>query len=260
MELLDKDGQPVKKNNRIIENNGIVIGLILIAVGAVWVMSNMGIINYSIRRIFISWQMLLIVLGVVELAKKHITSGLVLALTGGFFIIPRVAHLFPDGYMIANRFTANYWPFLLIIVGVVIIATIITRKNSPTEQGFSANFSRDRDNEYSNINGTVHYDFMFSGTEQVFLEPVFHGGDINVLFGGVTLDLRRTSLPEGVTTLKVDALFGGTTIIAPSEWDIEIRQKSIFGGFKDNRMVVNSEKSAKLVVVADCLFGGGEIK
>jgi hypothetical protein len=110
--------------------------------------------------------------------------------------------------------------------------------------------------------GKVEYNFVFAGTEQVFLEPEFKGGEINVVFGGMSLDLRNTHLPEGKTTyLEINAVFGGVKILAPSTWDIELKGDAILGGFKDKRrkIVSNDSNAGHLIIKADCICSGGEI-
>ena len=50
--------------------------------------------------------------------------------------------------------------------------------------------------------GWIIKNVVFGGTESVFLDPVFRGGDIDVVFGGIVIDLRNTTLPE--TTVYLD--------------------------------------------------------
>ena len=115
----------------------------------------------------------------------------------------------------------------------------------------------------SRVSGVIDIEVIFGGSEQVYLDPEFRGGKISSVFGGVKLDLRRTGLPEGVTYLKVESVFGGIEIDAPEEWVIEIQNSSVFGGFTDKRLpAINPGyiDGRKLVIKADNVFGGGEIK
>lgn len=109
--------------------------------------------------------------------------------------------------------------------------------------------------------GFVYYSTVFNGADNVFLEPVFRGGSIENVFGGVTLDLRKTTLQEGISHLSISSVFGGTTLLIPAGWNVEIQSDSVFGGFKDKRPFTdNIEKGAKLIIKAECVFGGGEIR
>ncbi|MDD2293110.1 MAG: LiaF-related protein [Bacteroidales bacterium] len=252
MDILDKDGNPVKKSKDA-GSNALILGILLVAIGAVLVLANMGLISPLLRRVLVSWQMLLIAIGTIELCRKHYTQGFIIFMIGVFFLMPRLIELVTGNY--ANGFTRNYWPVFLIIVGLTIIISIFANGKGGCQHGFGA-----KDHNRQKVNGEIDYDFLFSGAEQVYMDPVFKGGEINVLFGGITLDLRNTSLAEGTTTLKISALFGGVTIIVPAEWNVEVSQKSILGGFADNRSATYSENNSKLVVYAECIFGGGEVK
>ncbi|MDR2915624.1 MAG: cell wall-active antibiotics response protein, partial [Tannerella sp.] len=115
--------------------------------------------------------------------------------------------------------------------------------------------------ENENSDGKINYQFVFSGTEQVILDPVFKGGRIDVTFGGMELDLRRTSLAEGDTFLSINTTFGGVEITAPDNWDIEIQAKSTIGGVTDSRdKNTEKDRTRKLIIIATCTLGGIEIK
>lgn len=259
MEILDKNGKTIKRKKNESVTTALTIGIILIAAGAILVLANMGVITPLLKKVLISWQMLLIVVGAIELFKKHFTQGFIIFMIGLFFLMPRLIQLSTGHY--DNAFTKNYWPVFLIIVGITIIISIIVNKNNSGRMRCHSFTSSDEKKQ--NANGQIDYSFIFSGAEQVYMDPVFKGGNISVLFGGTTLDLRNTTLPEGITTLKIDALFGGVTLLVPTEWNVEVSQHSILGGFADNRAIPYtdySENCTKLVVRADCMFGGGEIK
>ncbi len=115
----------------------------------------------------------------------------------------------------------------------------------------------------SRASGVIDITTVFGGSEQVYLDPEFRGGKISTVFGGVKLDLRRTGLPEGITYLTVESVFGGVEIDTPEDWIIEIRSESVFGGFDDKRLPPldgNYIEGRKLIIKASCVFGGGDIK
>ena len=82
------------------------------------------------------------------------------------------------------------------------------------------------------------------------------------MFGGSEIDLTQAKLAEGVYTLEVNAIFGGVTVIVPSDWKIELKMTSILGGFTDKRAYIkeNPDPSKVLVIRGSAIFGGGEIK
>jgi len=115
--------------------------------------------------------------------------------------------------------------------------------------------------EVGNNDGKLNYRYVCGGGEQVILDPVFRGGNIEVICGGMQLDLRRTSLPEGDTYLYIKAVAGGVEISAPDEWIIEFRQSGYAGGMHDSRAKrAELDRSRRLIIVADCKMGGVDVK
>lgn len=241
---------------------------LLIAVGIVFVCANTGIIQPEWKSVLISWQMLVIVIGLAQLFTRRLISGIVLLFVGGFFIVPKLSLVSPECQFIDAEFVSTYWPVLLIVVGVVILLFGTTQEK--WRQRFVSNSDDDRKKcnnhqvEDTTIDeeGKINYKFLFSGTKNVFLDPVFRGGSIEATFGGIELDLRHTSLPEGTTVLHINVTFGGAEIYIPPTWNVEIKNQSVLGGFDDHRWTNSSsiDFSRKLVIIARCTLGGGEIK
>jgi predicted membrane protein len=99
-----------------------------------------------------------------------------------------------------------------------------------------------------------------NGIDEIFLEPVFRGGEINNVMGGMKLDLRKTTLPEGVTTLEVDVICGGVDIIVPEDWYVEVVVDSFLGGFEDKRAGNGTFADRKLIIKVNAILGGGDIR
>ena len=99
-----------------------------------------------------------------------------------------------------------------------------------------------------------------NGVDEIFLGPVFRGGEINAIMGGVKLELRKTTLPEGETLLKIDSIFSGVSLLIPEDWPVEIRTESLLGTFADNRPSNGQYVDRKLIIDANLILSGGEIK
>lgn len=74
---------------------------------------NVGFISFSVFKQWVSWQMLLIVLGIGSLIKRNTTSGLVLIAIGVYFMVP-----FNFGWW---YWLHTYWPVVFIILGIHLI-------------------------------------------------------------------------------------------------------------------------------------------
>lgn len=244
----------------------IPFAFIVIIAGALLLGFNSGMLVHEWRRVFFSLQMLLLVGAMSEYARGRFTWATIMLAVGGFFIIRRIAPLYPD--IAASGAGETFWPVLLIIAGVLILGAIFFKpKNGGWYENCRHGRCNGKDKDWSGsggrASGVINIEVVFGGCEQVYLDPEFRGGKISTVFGGVKLDLRRTGLPEGETYLKIESVFGGVEIDAPEEWVIEIRNESLFGGFNDKRLPsvkTGYDDGRKLIIKTSNVFGGGEIK
>ena len=103
---------------------------------------------------------------------------------------------------------------------------------------------------------------IFSGTKKVVLSKNFKGGEIVSVFGGCEIDLTQADM-TGPADLEVTAIFGGATLIVPSNWAINHSETvTIFGGIGDKRRIAPSPDapSKTLILRGTMIFGGMEIK
>ena len=251
-------------------SSGFGLGIILIVAGVVFLSSNLGLIDPIVKSIVISWQSLLIVLGLLNLAKRQYISGTVLIMVGGFFMIPKLIYLLPWYFpRMDPDFARLYWPFLLIAVGIVVLFVRNRQYHWHVEHWEQWEHKRRRCSkehhgpreEVRNGSGYYEKNAVFGGAELIVLDPEFHGGDFNSVFGEIVIDLRNTTIPEGDTVIEANTVFGGINIYVPEDWVVIPNINSVFGGFDDKRpQVPAKDSSRRLIVECSCVFGGGEIR
>ena len=251
-------GQCVLNGHRL--SSSIVFALLLVAIGMLLLGFNTCTLPVVWKGFFFSWAMLLFILGCCCFYKRNFIIGVILTVSGIFFIFRKIIKIYPDTPAF-EQFFSTYWPIGIVIFGIIIILSIIFCPKcykQHTKGKWKENYAS---NENENQDGKINYKFVFSGTEQVILDPVFQGGNIDVTFGGMELDLRHTSLAEGDTFLYINAVFGGIEMTVPNNWDIEIRQNRFAGGIEDSRKKhVEKDYTRKLIIIAKCTFGGIDIK
>lgn len=116
-------------------NSRIVFAIFLIVIGGLWLLRKVGFyihfpeihfeqIFYPIKYVFhglgrfiFSWQMIVIIIGLVLLAGKR-SSGLVLIIVGGIFILPKF-------FFIPGLTFSLFFPVLLIGLGISMVAKYI---------------------------------------------------------------------------------------------------------------------------------------
>ncbi len=250
------------KNNETMEsqnqtNHGrILLGLILVAIGVLYAFDYWRLLP-NIREWIFSWGSLFLLIGVVNLASKRnpVVSGLFI-LAGAFFYIQE----FMFGYRVG---WSDIWPVALILIGLGMIfraaggrKTILGgRKPDPSNP--------DDPNQSGNSGSSFDDVAVFGGGDKVVNSDSFTGGKITAIFGGSDIDVTQAKIKNGPAVIDIFVIFGGTTIFAPKDWNVNVQLTPIFGGFSDKRFNIapaTNDPNKELVVKGLVLFGGGEIK
>lgn len=243
-------------------NGGMFFGIIGILAGILLLAMNTGWIARDWPRIIFSWPSIIILFGLLGVFKgRTLLWPLYQILLGLFFLLPRIATNFPERWNgFPQNFTADYWPVLIILAGIFLI---LQKFIYPAKQHFTSFDKTKIYEKYANqsvMGSGFSKNSIFGGGEHIILDPEFSGGELNAIFGGLTLDLRRTSIPVGDTKLEINAVFGGINLYIPGDWYVETHIDNVFGGFEDKRFIQDPiDKSRRLIITGACVFGGGEI-
>ncbi|NLL29211.1 MAG: cell wall-active antibiotics response protein [Bacteroidales bacterium] len=248
-----------KKGNNTL-NFVVVLGIAFVLIGLILLAFNIGWLNPASKSIIFSWPMLLIILAIIGYIKRQKVFPTILLLLGIFFILPRLENVYPGILGNAGKdFTSNYWPFLLIALGLILIIKVASNRNKRV----SAKNNVVDTQTTIEAEGWISKDIVFGGSESVFTEPVFKGGDIDVAFGGVVIDLRKTTLPNTTVYLNMDIIFGGIKLYVPEDWCVQSNLDSVFGGYSDKRpnaAIANGESNCKLILQGSLIFSGCAIQ
>jgi predicted membrane protein len=220
----------------------VFLGILFVAIGSLLMLENLDLLPYDLSHIFISWPMLLIVIGIYNLSRKASSAGFILIGIGSYFLIPRI-------FDVPEHFFHNFWPVILVIVGIVFITQWNRKPSLPMGNG-----------EVNN-NDILDETAIFGGRNMSLVSEQFRGGKITAIFGGSKVNLLYCKPVDGCI-IDVATIFGGTKIIVPENWNIKTEVVSIFGGFEDKRgnSVISRVDQSKIVVIKGvAIFGGGEI-
>lgn len=234
-----------------------MLGILLVLCGLILFAFNIGWLNPAFKSVVFSVPMLLILLALIGFAKRQKIFPTILLLLGVFFILPRFENIYPGFLGSAGKnFTSNFWPLLLIIIGLLLIIEVVVGRKKKTTH---ANRYVGTQSATGEEGGWVSKDIVFGSSESVFLEPVFRGGDLDVAFGGIVIDLRKTTLPDTIVHLYVDVVFGGVTLYVPEDWSVKSDFDSAFGGYSDKRpntAITDGDSKSKLVLKGSLFFSG----
>jgi predicted membrane protein len=214
-------------------SNRSIIGLLLIVLGAAFILNN----YFDIFDSFGSWwPLLLILIGLVQLLKRasSVFGGLLLIAVGLLFLGKNLN--FIPGRLI--------FPLILICIGLFFI------------------FSRIGGTRQENAD-YIRYFTLFSGLETNNQSQNFKGGSVAAVFGGSEIDLREARLSDQGAVLELTAMFGGVDLIVPKHWKVEVSGMPIFGGWENKAVYEGGSADDHVQVLkVNCtaVFGGITIR
>ncbi|MCZ4695132.1 hypothetical protein DWB61_08715 [Ancylomarina euxinus] len=233
---------PDQKNPK--GRNNSIFGILLILFGGALILNNLDFFPRHLEKLIFSWPMLLVTLGALfAFAKNDRTTGFTLMLIGGVFMLPRLF----DWHFNLYQF---FWPVLLIVLGIIVIRK---RNSCPSSSCGRSEMSTDYINELN----------IFGGGERIVNSKNFKGGNITCMFGGGEVDLSYAQLAEGTHTIELFAMFGGSVIIVPPDWDVKVDISAVLGGVSDKRVPTPNyivEPKKELIIKGFVALGGCEIK
>jgi hypothetical protein len=196
------------------------------------------------------WPVLVIAAGLAKLLDATYPSGRVIGgaivAVGGLFLA--------DNLNLIRLSWEDFWPLVLIGVGALML---VNRLSGP-----HPSWVMNRARSASSADGVFTGNAIFSGFKQKLREGDFRGADLNAIFGGGELDLRKAGMAGDSAVVRVSAVFGGIQIKVPEHWLVISQGTGIFGGFSDSthQPPEDTPNLKRLFVKGEAIFGGVEIK
>jgi predicted membrane protein len=231
--------RPNSANGRSANSNAIV-GVILIAFGALLLLKNYGV--FSVRDVFSFWPILPVIWGCQAIARGRSTFSY---LVGGMAVTLGSMKLL-DNLGIIDISSKIYAPLVLISIGTAFL--IYNLRGEPVDKKDGSVVT----------SSTIHPMIVFGGAVQRVDSQEFEGGEVLCVFGGVDLDMRKAKMKSEVAIIEVNAIFGGCHLKVPETWSVEIRGTGAFGGYEDKTIAPRPGEGPqqKLIVSGNAVFGG----
>ncbi len=140
-------------------------------------------------------------------------------------------------------------PILVILIGLTMICkNLFNRKFDAAVDKLNEKFNKDDES------GAV-----FGGQNIDMAGKEFKGKNVNAVFGGLKLDLRKAKIKEDVI-INASAIFGGIDIMVPEDVAVETKSNSFFGGVSNKTKNTPKDGAPTVYVNGMALFGGIEVK
>ena len=237
----------LKPDNRNRKDKRLGVGIIFIFVGAVLILSNIGIMPPVLKHYIFSWQMLLIVIGIFNLvSQKNNTLGLILITVGVFFLLPEI-------FGLSRHYWEMFWPAIFIIIGAYIL---LRKRHEEGDEFFNENVLGSDEGVIDDLN-------VFGGNKRTITSSNFLGGRLTSFFGGSEFDFLHADIKKDKAVIDILTIFGGSKFLVPAAWNVQIDVISIFGGFTDKRNTILPNHNADtktLIIKGLVIFGGGEVR
>ncbi len=214
------------------------IGLILIGIGILVILGNLGVLENFWGLFGTYWPVLLIIAGLFNVVNNP--AGKI----GGFIVFIGGVLLLLNNLDQVQIFThITFWPIVLILVGIWFVFKGGQKVNVINKDS---------------INSIA----FFSGNSSKIVSQDFKGGSTVSIFGGSNIDLREAKISGVEAKFDIFAMFGGAEIHVPEDWQLMVKGLPLFGGLDDKTNPSPSEgdyERPTLVVHYLVLFGGVEL-
>jgi predicted membrane protein len=231
---------------------GMVAGIALIALGTLFLLDHLGIVETG--RLFAFWPLLIVLVGLVKFLQARSRVGGAITIVIG--VLLQLSQL---GYL---RLTwGTLWPVVLIAAGLAMIWSRFEMPKTPTPTVTAGMGSVSGANSYDTLN---EYS-LFGGIERRMHTNSFRGGSIVAVFGGVEVDFRSAEIEGEEAVVYVEAVFGGIELKVPERWKVVFQGQSIFGGYSDETRppladALGTAPRKMLVLRGKAVFGGINVK
>lgn len=224
-----------------------VLGLMIIAVGIVFMLDNFEIIYAG--DILRYWPALLIIWGTTKVFQAPGTPGK----TFGWIVMGiGVAMLLHRLDVIYFRIW-DWWPLILIIIGLNFLRGSWSRRKYTEKMSMDESVGDDTDSYIKNF-------VLMSGVKRTITSKEFRGGEVTAIMGGCEIDLRESDIQGDEAVLDVFTIWGGIEIRVPMGWAVSVKAMPIMGGVDDKTYPEKEGRTKRLVLTGNIVMGGVEIK
>ena len=220
----------------------VIGGIIMIALGAFWLLRVAGVIPPEFTLFFEGWWPLFIIVpSFLALISSRDKSLPAIGLVVGVMLL-----LAAQDVISWQLFGKLIVPALVIVIGIFLLIS-----------GLSS--GRRRAAAWDTIPPDGEIAATFSSRTADFAGRDFTGASLTAVFGSVTLDLTRAMIaPDAV--IRVYTVFGSIDVLLPENTRAAFRVAPVFGGFGDKRAVKPAKDAPAVNVDGTAMFGSVNVK
>jgi len=211
-----------------------IAGVVLLIIGTLLLVDRLGWLfpfTFDLRYLLhLLWPLIFIGFGIKLLLDKNLTWGILVSTFGLILLFTRVFNW---------DFFSVLWPLVIIGVGV----SILVKKENPYE-GDTEELSEDK----------IKESLTFGEASRTINSKDFQGGELNVSFGSLEIDLRNARVSEKGAQLNAAVAFGDIEIFVPSNCRV-ITKGSVVLGSWEPKLKENTVEKPVLEITGSAIFG-----
>jgi len=220
----------------------LIFGLVVIGLGVLFLMDELGIMNASM--VLRWWPVAMIGYGLMRLTgtlcRQQVTAGLIFTVIGGWFLLRTL------GVFRLDVIFTDFWPLILVIVGGAMVAGAVRRSRAPAGAGEPA----------SRLSAFA----FWSGVDRKVVTTDFQGGDLTAVMGGHDIDLRSARMAGGSAVIDLLVMMGGVDLRIPEDWAVSCEAVPVMGAVEDHTRPPAGEVRGRLILKGFVMMGGVEVK
>lgn len=221
----------------------VVLGLAAIALGVIFTLDNLEIIDA--RDYLQFWPVVLVAIGSLKLWQatrdgQGWMGGLFFLVLGCWMLLNRIVYF---------RFSPReFFPMILVFFGAYLVW-----------RGFGGRRPGSVADGHSSFTGLA----IMGGVARRSNSQTFQGADLTAFMGGCEIDLRQASIAPGTeAVIDVFAFWGGIEIRVPEDWTVVTRAIPLMGGVEDKTGTPQPPPAVdkRLIIRGIVIMGGVVIK
>jgi len=273
----------VNNGSRRVVGPGLLVGLWITTLGAIFLLDQLGIVPAHVSFHFV-WPAILIVAGLAIAFSAHSFGrfwGVIFLAWGAVAISNELGFL--------HVRIGSLWPILLIAGGLWMLFHSTGRFGpgparqewhdwgeqvrdsmhaaaasvSGAARGFQADVPPGGQPDSTGVDdSTFDQSVILSGFKRRITSQHFRYGKVAAVLGSFHLDFSRADMDGSQAVVHVDTVFGGGEIRVPDAWRIKIEATAVAGAFVDETYPApDAPTPGKLLIVRGAaIFGGVSIK
>lgn len=209
-----------------------IIGILLLSIGALILLTQLLGANF-LKLVGLYWPTLLILYGALRLlTDKHRHNFPLFLMAFGAIL---------QAYKL-QLFRGNILLILIALCLILLGLRMIINRFSQRHTNYNENvFTDDDDHQQKGTYGYEERDmlndrFLFADAHRVYRSDSFSGGDIEVVFSSVTLDLKNVLPLDNVVRLNASVQFGELVLQVPADWHVIVNGKHYYSVHEKKEM------------------------